>query len=140
MDLFDRVRKIADFMGLRTWGVSVEERPAEQHKDGAYASVVIGDQSEGATITFYAPFYALDEHDQRRVIVHECGHCVLVQIDELMDTYGANVIAMVKKIDPSYEITAECVHELFDDTYCVLRERVVDRFARVINDAAELGL
>lgn len=138
MELWERVRRIADFMGLRLWSITVVEKPEEE--SDCHAKVKGADAGHEATIEFFKSFYELDPHEQRRVIVHECTHCIFYPLDESIEGYAAGVLHLVRKLDTGAEYAGEVLNELYDELYTILRERVVDQVARIINDAAELGL
>ena len=146
MELYTRVIKIADLLGLGLWHLKIDERPEDEGAAGEYAEVDIdGDGGLEARITFYKPYYALEPYMQLQVIVHELLHCVFAPVDEMIESMPELIRALAQSCSKtqdsvSVKALASLFCEQFEQNYNERTHRLLDGFARSVVLINEMGL
>ncbi len=151
MELFRRVIRIADILGLGLWHIKVEERPEEAGDpdvgDGSqYAVIDIRGQHE-AVITFYREFFEAEAFEQLRVIVHELLHCHFAELDDVIEslpTIVERLLTSVQKLDVSDEDAVNAVADMFcaslEENFIARAHKLLDAVARMVVLVNDMGL
>jgi len=131
MELWRRVNKIAEQLGLGMWHLDIIEQPDLGGPEYCFADIHVDDLE--ARITFYKAYFEADSFLQLHVIVHELMHCVFAQLDDAVEGLPDMITHLVEHDNVEVRrALAEMLCETFEAEFARRAERLTDQVARIV--------